>query len=363
MDNSGFLKSVSFGGFDKKDVLAYVDDLNTKIYTLEAELEEKRSTMSEDGGSIATFDGAEKYEEMLAKERSHSSESLAKIDTLNLTVQSLKSEIADKDIEIEKLSEKISDLESNTTAQKTEEASSFDIGNVFIEAKKSADKIILEAKNAAKKMDLDSKELAKQVVDDANGKAMSAVTEAETKAGKVVADAETKANKLVIDAGNKARTALSDAEAKANKVTRESEMKNNNLKRLSDEMKINIQTDMDKIFANVVQLNDVIADFSRSSTISFEKAKTIITDAQEELETGVDFAERQTETYIPPVIPYEPTEIKDEKPALKSKNVVKNPEPIVDEKKPHAMGFSEMAEYAKSLQDQIEAEAKLEEIH
>lgn len=42
MDGTGFLKTVSFGGFDKKDVLAYVDELNTKIYTLEAELDEKK---------------------------------------------------------------------------------------------------------------------------------------------------------------------------------------------------------------------------------------------------------------------------------------------------------------------------------
>ena len=38
MEGTGFLRTVSFGGFDKKDVLAYVDELNTKIYTLEAEL-------------------------------------------------------------------------------------------------------------------------------------------------------------------------------------------------------------------------------------------------------------------------------------------------------------------------------------
>ena len=40
MDGTGFLKTINFGGFDKKDVLAYVDQLNTKIYTLENELEE-----------------------------------------------------------------------------------------------------------------------------------------------------------------------------------------------------------------------------------------------------------------------------------------------------------------------------------
>ncbi|UKI16145.1 MAG: hypothetical protein L6V87_10795 [Ruminococcus sp.] len=45
MDGTGFLKTVNFGGFDKKDVLAYVDQLNTKIYTLENELEEKKALL------------------------------------------------------------------------------------------------------------------------------------------------------------------------------------------------------------------------------------------------------------------------------------------------------------------------------
>ena len=50
MDGTGFLKTVSFGGFDKKDVLAYVDELNTKIYTLEAELDEKKALLESSGG-------------------------------------------------------------------------------------------------------------------------------------------------------------------------------------------------------------------------------------------------------------------------------------------------------------------------
>ena len=50
-DGTGFLKTVSFGGFDKKDVLAYVDELNTKIYTLEAELDEKKALLESAGGS------------------------------------------------------------------------------------------------------------------------------------------------------------------------------------------------------------------------------------------------------------------------------------------------------------------------
>lgn len=52
MDGTGFLKTVNFGGFDKKDVLAYVDQLNTKIYTLENELEEKKALLENSGGNM-----------------------------------------------------------------------------------------------------------------------------------------------------------------------------------------------------------------------------------------------------------------------------------------------------------------------
>lgn len=41
MGSTGFLKTVKMGGFDKKDVLNYVDELNAKINRLENELNEK----------------------------------------------------------------------------------------------------------------------------------------------------------------------------------------------------------------------------------------------------------------------------------------------------------------------------------
>ena len=38
MAENGFLKTVNFGGFDKKDVLRLADSLNVKIQELEDEL-------------------------------------------------------------------------------------------------------------------------------------------------------------------------------------------------------------------------------------------------------------------------------------------------------------------------------------
>ena len=252
MDSSGFLRSVSFGGFDKKDVLAYVDDLNTKIYTLEADLEDaKKKAGSGKGGH---FEGKEEYEQLLAKERAKSSEFMAKVDTLNLTIQSNESVIADKDKEIESLKAKIEELENAKPAEQQQDTTaSFDIGSVFIEAKKSADKIVSEARAAVKKMDADAKALAEQVIDEANGKA---------------------------------QTIVSEANEKAEDILRNAENKSAELERMSRDVQAKIKNTIDSMFDNISKISDTISDFSRGSTISLEKAKSIITEAQNAVNSG-----------------------------------------------------------------------------
>lgn len=252
MDNSGFLKSVSFGGFDKKDVLAYVDDLNTKIYNLESELEDAKAKLGE-GGGTASVAGAEEYEQLLAKERAKANELMANNDTLKLTIQSHEDEIKAKDAEIEQLKEKISELESNAGTIQQPTTSEFDIGSVFVEAKNAADRIIAEARNAAKKMNDDAKELAEQVVDEANGKASGIVANANSQANKIVADAENESKGI--------RTA-------------------------ADEVKKAVQSDIRDFSENVAKLNDLISGFSAESLEKLDKAKTILSDVETALEKG-----------------------------------------------------------------------------
>ena len=45
MASNGYLRTVRVGGFDKQDVLAYVDDLTSKIYTLEAQVNDQNETI------------------------------------------------------------------------------------------------------------------------------------------------------------------------------------------------------------------------------------------------------------------------------------------------------------------------------
>ena len=321
MENSGFLKSVSFGGFDKKDVLAYVDDLNTKIYTLESELEEAKSRGGDGNGSGAKFDGAEKYEQMLAKERAHVSELMAKNDTLQLTVQSNERVIADKEAEIETLKEKINDLQNNVSTQpQQEETSSYDIGSVFIEAKKSADKIISEAKNVAKKMDTDAKTLASQVVDEANAKAQSIVA---------------------------------DADSKATKIVKEAEVKTSDLRNTSDKLKSDVLEEISKIFEDVNKINETIAEFSKGTLTNLEKTKEIIFDAEKVVkgEAAAPQAPQKAQKVSEPEKKVEVKKV--EEPKFEQAF----PKQQTTREKSNAMTIDEMAAYAKSLSEQIEAEA------
>ena len=199
-EGTGFLKTVNFGGFDKKDVLAYVDELNTKIYTLQAELDEKKALLEESGSGNGVND--EKYEELLAADKAKITELQTNNDSLTNQLGTITGELAEKDKEIEELKAQNAALEEelqdakNKLATSSPDNSAMDLGNVFLEAQKSANMIVTQAKENARKMDEDAKRLANQVVDDANGKASTIVKSADEKAAKILSDAEDKSAEM-----------------------------------------------------------------------------------------------------------------------------------------------------------------------
>ncbi len=221
MDGIGYLKTVSFGGFDKKDVLTYVDKLNTQIYTLENELNEKKALLETSG--TGDKEVREKYEQLLEADKAKLTELQTNNESLKMQLKSCEDESAAKDKEIEELKKHISDLENELVDAKNKAAaassvdnSAMDLTNVFVEAQRTASTIVTQAKENARKMDEDAKKLANQVVDDANSKASTIVKSADEKASKVLAEAEDKSTKMVSDAEGKAaemRTAANNMKA------------------------------------------------------------------------------------------------------------------------------------------------------
>ena len=255
MEGTGFLKTVSFGGFDKKDVLAYVDELNTKIYTLEAELDEKKALLESSGGEGGGVD-SEKYEELLAADKAKITELQTSNDSLKLQMKTMEDELADKDKEIEALKAQTAELEEqlqeakNKAASGGGENSAMDLSNVFIEAQKTANTIVTQAKENARKMDEDAKKLANQVVDDANGKASTIVKNADEKASKILSSAEDKSSEM---------------RAATEKIRRE------------------VAAEIAEIDENVVKLREVLEMFSGESLAKLDEAKAQINTARSSL--------------------------------------------------------------------------------
>lgn len=246
MDGTGFLKTVSFGGFDKKDVLAYVDELNTKIYTLEAELDEKKALLESSGGEGGGVD-SEKYEELLAADKAKITELQTNNDSLKLQMKTIEDELAGKDKEIEALKAQNAELEEQLQEAKNKAASgggdtnsAMDLSNVFIEAQKTANTIVTQAKENARKMDEDAKKLANQVVDDANGKASTIVKNADERASKILSNAEDKSSEM---------------RAAAERIRKE------------------VTEEIAEIDENVIKLREVLEMFSGESLAKLDEAK------------------------------------------------------------------------------------------
>lgn len=259
MDGTGFLKTVNFGGFDKKDVLAYVDELNTKIYTLEAELEEKKTLLESSGGTDA--ETASKYQDLLASDKAKITELQTNNDNLKMQMKSVQDEIVIKNSEIEKLQQRTTQLEDELQDAKnkiasgagTGESSAMDLSNVFIEAQKTANSIVTQAKENARKMDEDAKKLANQVVDDANGKAST-----------IVKSADDKANRILTDAEDRSAEMRATAEA----------------------IKASVASDIGDIEQNVTKLKQVLEMFSSESIDTLDKAVELISNTQNSISKG-----------------------------------------------------------------------------
>lgn len=247
MAENGFLKTVNFGGFDKKDVLAYVDQLNTKIYTLENELEEKKALLENSGGNM---EDKEKYEKLLESDKAKITELQTSNESLKNQLSNAEAEAADKDKEIAELKKKISDMENElieaknaAAAASPAESSAMDLTNVFMEAQRTATTIVTTAKENARKMDEDAKKLANQVVDDANSKASTIVKTADEKATKILTDAEDKSSKM-----------MSDAEGKTTEM-----------RRAADNMKAVVLAEIGEIEGQVNSIKEMLDMISKQS--------------------------------------------------------------------------------------------------
>ena len=94
MEGPGLLRTVKFGGFDQKDVLAYIDDLNSKISALETELNEAKANEGNDENLVdnAVVSKLEEQVKDLTQKYNSTQELLKKNEQLILTEKTAKEE-------------------------------------------------------------------------------------------------------------------------------------------------------------------------------------------------------------------------------------------------------------------------------
>lgn len=193
MDQPTVLRTARMGGFVKEDVLAYVDELNTEIYSLKEELEKAQKQAA--GGGGMDDSKAKEYESELSRLRGElgttknqlraaqdelknrpvidangdgtvSSEEImeaqAKIDELgskltdaNADLESVKAELALSQEEVESLNAQIDALKTDNDALR-EEAANAVVGSDSDAAEKIAE---FEAEIESLKAELDAKNL------------------------------------------------------------------------------------------------------------------------------------------------------------------------------------------------------------
>ena len=205
MDETRFIKTVAFGGFDKTDVLNHLEHLNNQVYDLKNELRDAKYLL-EAYRSGSTTEKA--CETALAEERSILSKyqvaneslstkltaALEENSTCQNQIRSLKKEIEDLQAKLKSSNDMIIALQAGTEAAA--------LGNVFIEAQKASDMLVGEAKSKSAQINYDAKKAAEDTVAGANQMAEKIVREAEKNAAETIAEAERKAEEMTVVSNN-----------------------------------------------------------------------------------------------------------------------------------------------------------------
>lgn len=213
MAESRFIKTVTFGGYDKEAVVNRIESLNTQVHDLRNELKESKQLLE------AYKKGTEQekaFESVLSEERGKLTQMQVQNNTLNLKLKAAEDEkhtyeqnVKELQSEIAELKEKLKSSEARCAALTAlDEATA--LSNVFIEAQKSSAMLESTATAKAAEIEYRSKKLAEDIVSDANVEAQQIIYEAEKEAAEKLAEARNKSEQLEVASNNLRAAALDD---------------------------------------------------------------------------------------------------------------------------------------------------------
>ena len=256
MAESKFIRTVTYGGFDRNDVNKKLEYLYSQLYDLKNELREAK--LAADEYKKGTSE-EKAHESVLAVERNKLTDELVQNEKLTAKLKT-----AEEDAKV--LEDQITELENENKSLKDElktvkdKLAAFEAGNdaaalstVFLEAQKSANMIIENSRKDAEEKTADAKKLAEDTVDEANNRAKQIIYEAEKEAARITAEATNKSEEMKAASGN---------------------------------MRAVLLTDIEKIKGEVEKLRGIFTEFESNSKTSLDASEKVLGTAYNKLTDG-----------------------------------------------------------------------------
>lgn len=215
-NRSRFIKTVTFGGYERTEVDKRLEALYSQVYDLKNELRESKLMLEKFRKGT---EEEEAHESVLAVERAKITEMQVKNETMSDKVKRTEEEnkLMEKELtslreENEKLKTELEEANSELSALRTG-GDAAGLGTVFIEAQKSRNMLLSTAQDEAAKMKADSEKFAENIIADADNKAAMIIYEAEKRAAVISAEALAKSDKMEVASQNLKAAMLQDVES------------------------------------------------------------------------------------------------------------------------------------------------------
>ena len=213
MAEARFIKTVTFGGYDKTEVIRRLEYLYTQVYDMKNELRETKLLL--DAYKKGT-DAEKANETVMAGERAKLTQVQVQNETLTTKLKATEEENKGFEQKVADLNASIEELKEQLKAA-NDKLAGYESGNnpaslsqVFIEAQKSADMLVNNAKREAEKLNDEAKKAAELAIADANDEAAQIIYEAERTAALKLAEAKNKAEEMNVSSNNLKAIMLDD---------------------------------------------------------------------------------------------------------------------------------------------------------
>lgn len=256
MAESKFIRTVTYGGYDRNDVNKRLEYLHAQYYEVKNELRETKLALEE----YKKGSPEEKaHESVLAVERTKLTDELVQNEKLSGRLKTAEEDIKARDKKIAELEEENKALKSSFDEVK-KKLDAYEAGNdpaalstVFIEAQKSASLLVDNARKESEEKIADAKKLAEDTVAEANNTAAQIIYDAEKNAARINAEAQNNAEEMKAASGN---------------------------------LRAVLMSDIDKLNAEVKKLKDIFAEFEKNGKAGLEDSEKVLGNARSKLTEG-----------------------------------------------------------------------------